>query len=144
MRDLMIRPSRFGFPNQLDSFFDDILRTPFWGQHDGKYLPAVDIAESDNEYSLTFELPGIDKKDIKVGIEDGVLTVSGERKLSREEKGDNYIRTEIAGGSFRRSFTLPKTVDVGRISADYKDGFLKVKLGKSEVAKPKQIEVKVS
>lgn len=144
MRNLMIRPSRFGFSGQIDSFFDDFLRAPFWGQNDGKHLPAVDIAESENDYTLTFELPGIDKKDIKVGIEDGVLTVSGERKLSREEKGDNFIRTEIAGGSFCRSFMLPRTVDVGKISADYKDGLLTVKLAKSEVAKPKQIEVKVS
>ncbi|NMC44835.1 MAG: Hsp20/alpha crystallin family protein [candidate division Zixibacteria bacterium] len=144
MRNLMLRPSQLGFPGQLDSFFDDFLRTPFWGQNDGKYLPAVDIAESENDYTLTFELPGIDKKDIKVGIEDGVLTVSGERKLSREEKGENFIRTEIAGGSFSRSFTLPKTVDVAKISAEYKDGLLTVKLGKSDVAKPKQIEVKVS
>lgn len=144
MRNLMLRPSQLGFPSQLDSFFDDFLRTPFWGQNDGKYLPAVDIAESENDYTLTFELPGIEKKDIKVGIEDGVLTVSGERKLSREEKGNNFIRSEIASGSFCRSFTLPKSVDVGKISADYKDGLLTVKLGKSETAKPKQIEVKVS
>lgn len=144
MKNLMIRPSRFGFPSQLDSFVDDFLRRPFWSGNEGQYIPAVDIAETESEYTLTFELPGIDKKDIKVGIDDNVLTVSGERTTSREEKGKDFIRAEIAGGSFCRSFTLPKTVDVRKISADYKDGLLTVKLAKSEEARPKQIEVKVS
>jgi HSP20 family protein len=144
MKNLMIRPSRFGFPSQFDSLVDDFFRGPFWSGNDGKFVPAVDIAETENEYTLTFELPGIDKKEIKVGVEDNVLTVSGERTTSQEEKGKGFIRTEIASGSFCRSFALPKTVDVHKISADYKDGLLIVKLAKSDEARPKQIEVKVS
>ena len=144
MKNLMIRPSRFGFPSQIDSLVDDFFRGSFWSGNDGKYVPAVDITETDSEYTLTFELPGIDKKEIKVGVEDNVLTVSGERSLSREETGKGFIRTEIAAGSFCRSFTLPRTVDVHKISADYKDGFLTVKVAKSEGARPKQIDIKVT
>lgn len=71
MRNLMIRPTRFGFPTRLDPFFDDFFRRPFWDENDGTYAPTVDITESKSEYTLTFELPGIDKNGIKVGIEDG-------------------------------------------------------------------------
>ena len=126
MKTLMIRPSRFGFSNQLDPLFNDLFRAPLWGDQDGSFLPAVDISEAENEFTLTFELPGLDKREIKVGVEDNVLTVSGERRRRKEEKGENYIRSEISSGRFSRSSTLPKTIDSGQVTADYKDGLLMV------------------
>jgi HSP20 family protein len=84
------------------------------------------------------------KEDVKVTVENGVLTLSGERKLEKEEKGKRYHRIERAYGSFVRSFTLPDDADSDKVSAEFKDGVLKVHVAKSEAAKPKQIEVKVS
>ena len=86
----------------------------------------------------------MEKDNFKINVKDNVLTVSGERKDESEEKADNYIRSEIRSGSFSRSFTLPKTVDVDKINADYKNGILELTLGKREEAKPREIDVKVS
>jgi HSP20 family protein len=141
MRSLMIRPSRYNLAADIDGFFNDFWR-PFMSRQ-GEFVPATDIEETDKEFALVFELPGMKKDDIKISVEDGVLTVSGEKTEKKEEEGRNSIRTEIQCGSFSRSFTLPKTVDVNNVSAAYKDGLLTVTLQKSEEAKPKQIEVKV-
>lgn len=143
MRNLMIRPSHFGFASEIDSFFNDFWRRPFRNGNSDRFLPATDIEETDKEFNLVFELPGMEKKDIKVAVEDGVLTVSGEKKSRKSEKTDQFVRSEIVSGSFCRSFSLPKTVDVNTISADYKDGLLTVTLAKTEEAKPKEIEIKV-
>jgi HSP20 family protein len=143
MRNLMIRPSRFGLASDLDHLFGGLLRTPVWNCGDTCFVPPTDVEETDKDYRLTFELPGMDKKNIKVTVEDQMLTVSGERKVRSEDKNDGYLRTEIQSGSFSRSFTLPATVDRQNITADYKDGLLVVTLSKVEEAKPKQIEVKI-
>ena len=142
MRNLMIRPSRHNLVGEMDEFFNDFWRWPFVSRQ-GSLAPATDIEETEKEYRLTFELPGMKKEDIKVSVEDGVLTVSGERKEKREEKDRHYVRTEMQSGTFSRSFTLPKTVDMNNITADYKDGLLMIALQKTEEAKPKQIEIKV-
>jgi HSP20 family protein len=109
-----------------------------------EWSPLVDITEDDKEYLIKAELPEVKKEDVKISIHDNVLSISGERKYEKEEKGKKYHRVERAYGSFMRSFTLPEEADAGKISADYKDGVLKVHLAKSEKAKPKSIEVKVS
>mgnify|MGYP001574138574 FL=1 len=83
------------------------------------------------------------KEDIKLSVHDDVLTITGERKYEKEEKGKKYHRVERAYGSFMRSFALPEDADGSKVNAEYKDGVLKVHLGKSEKAKPKAIEVKV-
>ena len=108
------------------------------------FMPRVNIKDTKDDVTLTFELPGMEKKDIKVMVKDDVLTVSGERSFKSEEKDDGFVRTEISTGSFSRSFTLPDTVDGEKISADYKNGMLEIKLTKREEVKPKEIEVKVS
>jgi HSP20 family protein len=89
-------------------------------------------------------MPGLNKEDIKVWVENDVLSVTGERKAEKEEKEDAFVRREINSCSFRRSFTVPKTVDAKSIKADYKNGMLEIHLVKTEEAKPKEIEVKVS
>jgi len=108
------------------------------------WSPLVDIVEDEKEYLIKAELPELRKEEVKVTVENGTLNLSGERKLEKEEKGKRYHRVERAYGSFVRSFTLPDDADPGQVSAEFKDGVLKVHVVKSEAAKPKQIEVKVS
>lgn len=108
-----------------------------------QWLPLVDITEDDNQYLIKAELPEVRKEDVKVTVENGVLTISGERKFEKEEKEKRYHRIERAYGSFTRSFSVPDDADDAKVSADFKDGVLTVRLTKSEKARPKAIEVKV-
>jgi HSP20 family protein len=109
-----------------------------------EWSPLVDISEDDKEYVIKAEIPEMKKEDIKLNVQDDVLTITGERKYEKEEKNKKYHRVERAYGSFIRSFTLPEDADGTKVTAEYKDGMLKVHLPKSEKAKPKAIEVKVS
>ena len=109
-----------------------------------EWSPLVDITEDDKEYVVKAEIPEMKKEDIKINVHDDVLTVSGERKYEKEEKGKKFHRVERAYGSFMRSFALPEDADGSKISAEYKDGMLKVHLPKSEQAKKKAIEVKIA
>ena len=108
-----------------------------------EWIPAVDIAEDDKEYTIKAELPGVNKEDVRVSVEGGVLSISGERKTEKEEKNKKYHRIERTYGSFARSFTLPEGTASDRVGAEFKDGVLKVHLPKDEKAKPKSIDVKV-
>jgi HSP20 family protein len=108
-----------------------------------EWSPLVDIAEDDKEYLIKAELPEVKKEDVKLNIHDNVLSISGERKYEKEEKGKKYHRVERAYGSFIRSFSLPDDADASKVAAEYKDGMLKVHLPKSEKAKARSIEVKV-
>ncbi|MFQ6672587.1 MAG: Hsp20/alpha crystallin family protein [Candidatus Tectimicrobiota bacterium] len=110
----------------------------------GGWYPAVDMYDHGSELVLKAELPGMRKGDIDIHVENNVLTVRGQRSRDEKISEDNYFRTERSYGSFTRSFTLPSTVDVKKIAANYKDGILTVTLPKAEEAKPRQIEVKVS
>ncbi len=107
------------------------------------WSPLADITEDDKEYLIKAELPDVKKEDVKVTVENGVLTISGERKFEKEEKKKRYHRVERAYGTFVRSFTLPDDADANNVNAEFKNGVLTVHVGKSESAKPKQIEVKV-
>jgi HSP20 family protein len=108
------------------------------------WSPTVDISETEAEYAIKAELPEVKKEDVKVTVEDGVLTLQGERKQEKEEKGKKYHRVERSYGRFVRSFTLPDTVDESKVKAEYTDGVLHLHLPKSEKAKPKQIDVKIA
>jgi HSP20 family protein len=108
-----------------------------------QWAPLVDITEDDKEYLVKAELPEVKKEEVKVTVEEGVLSIHGERKVEKEEKGRKFHRIERAYGSFERSFTLPDDADATRITSDFKDGVLKVRLPKSPTAKPKAIEVTV-
>jgi HSP20 family protein len=103
----------------------------------------VDIYEGQEEILLSAELPGLKREDVRVDVEDRLLTISGERRLENEDRQDDYTRIERVYGQFSRSFNLPSTVDVDRISAQMEDGVLKVHMPKREESKPRQIEVKV-
>jgi len=109
-----------------------------------QWLPLVDITEDDKEYLIKAELPEVKKDAVKVTVENGVLTISGERRFEKEEKDKKYHRIERAYGSFTRSFSVPDDADDAKVGAEFKDGVLTVRLAKSEKARPKSIEVKVS
>ncbi|MCX5720649.1 MAG: Hsp20/alpha crystallin family protein [Nitrospirae bacterium] len=107
------------------------------------WVPSVDVSETEGEYQIKAEIPDVKKEDVKVTVEDGVLTIQGERKYEKEEKGKKYHRVERSYGSFIRSFTLPDLVDEEGVKAEFKDGVLNLQLPKSVKTKPKAIEVKV-
>ncbi len=111
--------------------------TPDW-------VPVVDVLEDEKEYLIKAELPEVVKEDVRVVVDKGRLTISGERKLEKKE-GDTakYHRVERSYGSFLRSFTLPENADPEKVGAEFKDGLLRVRVAKQEQAKPRQIEVKV-
>ncbi len=108
-----------------------------------EWAPVVDIVEDDTQYVITAELPGLSKDAIHVGVQDDVLTISGERQYEQEAKDKKFHRIERAHGSFSRSFTIPKNSDGEKVSAEFKDGMLQVHLPKTETVQPKQIEVTV-
>jgi HSP20 family protein len=132
--------------NRLDRLFGQS-----WPSRNGEkeamtvsqWTPLVDISEDANEYLVKAELPELKKEEVKVSVENGELTISGERKSEKEEKGKKFHRIERSYGSFLRSFTLPESVNAEKVSAEFKDGVLSVHLPKDERAKPKSIEVKV-
>jgi len=107
-------------------------------------MPTVDIEEGDQAYHITAELPGLKREDVKITLQEGVLTIQGERKQEKEEQGRRFHRVERSYGTFVRSFALPDVVDEGKVSAEFKDGVLHIRLPKSEKAKPKSIEVTVA
>jgi HSP20 family protein len=110
----------------------------------GSWVPPVDIYEVEGELVLKAELPDMKREDVDVTIENHTLTIRGERKLDNDIKQENFHRIERAYGSFVRTFSLPPTVDSGRIGAEYKNGVLTVKLPMREEAKPRTIDVKVA
>lgn len=111
------------------------------GAESDNWLPLVDIRETEDALLMHAELPGIDKKDIKVDIKDGVLSLSGERKYEKDVTEENVHRIERSYGKFSRSFSLPRNVDVDKVKAEIKDGVLELRLPKHEGAKGKSIEV---
>lgn len=143
MTRLIVSPNRMA--RGIDDFFNDFFSFPtFRTNGETDFVPRVNIAENDERVLMEFEVPGMEKKDIKVKVKDNVLMVCGERSSKSEEKNRSYVRTEIRAGSFCRSFTLPDTVDADKIKADYKNGILELTLAKREEAKPKEIEVNIS
>lgn len=132
--------------NRLSSFFGGSWNRA--GNSNGglklaDWSPQVDIIEDEKEYLVKADLPEMKKEEIKIKVEEGLLSVSGERNAEKEEKGKTFHRIERSYGSFERSFTLPENADGTKVSAEFKEGVLKVHLPKSASAKPKTVEVKV-
>jgi HSP20 family protein len=134
---------------RMSKFFEDS-DSPFFGDWGWKnfnsnvFTPRVDVTEDNDNLYVTAEVPGVDKKDVKVSVVGDVLTISGEKKTEQRDEKKNYYRIERNYGSFSRSFTLPAEISVDKIAAEYKDGVLHVTLPKTEEAKvvEKQIDVK--
>ena len=107
------------------------------------WSPEVDISEDDRGYLLKADLPEMKKDDVRVTVEDGILSVSGERKIEKEDQKKKFHRIERSFGTFRRSFTLPEDADSTKVTAEFHDGVLKVHLPTTPIARSKAIEVKV-
>jgi HSP20 family protein len=107
----------------------------------GTFMPAADVYEDEHNVVLKLEIPGVNEEDLKVSVENNILTIQGERKFEKEEKEENFHRIERRYGSFTRTFKLPNTVDSDRVEAGYDKGILKITLAKRAEAKPKQIKV---
>ncbi|RKX70178.1 Hsp20/alpha crystallin family protein [candidate division WOR-3 bacterium] len=129
---------RTSFDRLFDRFFENWPEPmeEFWA-------PAIDVVETDGHIEVKAELPGLKKEDIRVKLEDNVLTISGERKKEKEEKDKRYYRVERCYGRFLRSIELPTEVEPEKVEAKYKDGVLSITIPKPESARPKEIEVKV-
>ena len=131
--------------HEMDELFHNRLASVLGGEgaQSGAWSPMVDIEETELNYLIRAELPGLSKKKVKVVVEDGVLTLSGERDLERKVEGKTFHHIERSHGTFTRSFTLPENADAESVSANYKDGLLEIRVAKCEEALPKSIEVRV-
>lgn len=135
---------------EVDSLFDNFWKSSGIFTHISPYekqfplLPNIDVSETENEFVVTAELPGLKEKDINVEVRNNLLRISGEKKLDREEKGKNFYHMERMSGSFDRSFQLPSRINEDNIQANCKNGVLTIILPKSEEGKnnTKRIEVK--
>lgn len=127
------------FGSEFDNLLHDI---GFAGQTGSFQVPPADVVETENEIQVMVDLPGLSPKDIEVKLEGDTLTIQAERKLEKQVKGENYLRTERSFGSFSRSFVLPSSIDGSKPEARYVNGVLTVTLPKSATARPRVIEVK--
>ncbi len=124
----------------MERWFDDAPGR----DEESTWRPNVDVYETDGSYVLKADLPGINKEDIKIDVNDNTLTFKGEKKFEEKTEKDSYVRVERSYGSFTRSFTLSDNVDAENIKASYKDGVLEITLSKKEEAKPKEINIEVN
>ncbi len=131
-----------GFDRLMNDVFSSFNRIP--NAFDEAWSPRVDIAETENEYSVAIELPGIEKKNLSINVKDSILTIKGEKKAEEKQEGVNYLRMERSYGEFERQFKLSKNIITDKIAAEYKNGVLNITLPKAEEAKPKEIAVKIS
>jgi HSP20 family protein len=136
--------------SELDKWFDESLLRPFapfsllrMRAAVGEILPVVDIFESNGDVVLKAELPGIKKDDIEVTLNDGSITISGEKKKESELKRKDYYKWESSYGSFCRSFALPAEVQGDKVKSTFKDGILEVRMPKTDTAKSKEVKVKI-
>ena len=140
LRDLELlsnRLNRFFGPSLFQGVVDEDARF-------GDWTPAVDVEETDKEYLIKADLPAIQREDVKVRVEEGVLTIEGERKQEKEEKGRKFHRVERSYGKFVRRLTLPTDVDQQKVAADFKEGVLRVHLPKAAGAVPRSVDIKVA
>ena len=131
--------------SEMNRLFNTVFDAPDAGGGSGavlrRWVPAMDLVETDDHLVLKADLPGLDRDDVSIEIKDGVLTVSGERKTEHEERGDGYHRVERAFGGFSRSLTLPRGIDANQVSADFDKGVLEVRIPKPEEQKPQRVEI---
>lgn len=133
-----------GLARSFENIFDDFFGNSWLERSElSTWNPAVDVVEEDKHYVLSMDLPGLNKEDVKIAVENDTLKISGEKKHEHEDKKKNYHRCERYYGKFERSFNLGTEINTEKIEANFKDGVLYINLPKSESAKPKEIEVKV-
>ena len=147
MATIRYNPFRTGesddFPTGV-RLFQDSLQRLFSEPASRPWSPAVDIYETENELVLKADLPEIDPKTVGIQMENGTLTLKGERKFEQQNNGKGFHRIERSYGAFVRAFSLPDTVDAEKVKADYKNGVLTITLAKKELAKPRTINVEIA
>jgi len=127
---------------EVDSLFDRFFdRTGSDQGRSAVWAPQTDLVETDEEFQLRLDVPGMSKEDIDINLQNGTLTVSGERTSERTDEGEDYVRVERAFGTFHRTFTLPEAVDEQNIEATYEDGVLRISVPKTEESTRRQIEI---
>jgi len=130
--------------NEMNRLFNTVFDAPAPGNGGStmrRWMPAMDLVETEDNFVLRADLPGMKEDDVKIEFEDGTLTVSGERKAEHETKNEGYYRVERAFGSFSRSLTLPQGVDAEAVTANFENGVLEVRIPKPEERKPRRIEI---
>lgn len=133
------------FPVSFRLLEDTLNRLANEGEGNARpWIPAVDILEDENQLVLRADVPGVDLSKIDIRLENGTLTLKGQREFERKDDKTSYHRVERQYGQFARSFTMPETVDPEKVDAEYKNGVLQITLGKKELAKPRSIQVQVS
>ena len=128
------------FPTLLDKFFNDDFNVTL-GRDFSNNVPAVNVKENENDFSIELAVPGLSKEDFKLNVEHDVLTISAEKKAETEQKEENYTRREFSFSSFKRSFKLPKGVNSDAIGANYKDGVVYITVPKAAEAKAREIVI---
>lgn len=129
--------------NRLFGTFFDTPSTGVGGNGVRRWMPAMDLVETDEHFVLRADLPGLGEDDVKIEVEDRTLTLSGERKAEHESNGEGYYRLERATGSFARSLTLPEGVDPEQIAARFENGVLEVRIPKPEERKPRRVAIQL-
>jgi HSP20 family protein len=129
--------------NEMNRLFNTFFDTPNGGNTGRRWLPPMDLVESEDDFVLQADLPGLSESDVNIELEDNVLTISGERKAQHEERNEGYYRLERASGSFSRSLTLPEGVDPEAIKASFDKGVLEVRIPKPEARKPRKVSISV-
>ena len=130
--------------NEMNRLFNTVFDAPSPGNGGStlrRWMPAMDLVETADHFVLRADLPGLSEEDVKIEFEDGTLTVSGERKVEHDAKGEGYYRVERAFGSFSRSLTLPQGIDPEAVAASFDRGVLEVSIPKPEERKPRRIEI---
>jgi HSP20 family protein len=129
--------------NEMNRLFNTVFDSPHPGNGGTlrRWMPAMDLVETDDRFVLRADLPGLAEEDIKIEFEDGTLTVSGERKAEHEAKNGGYYRVERAFGAFSRSLTLPQGIDAEAVTASFDRGVLEIGIPKPEQRKPRRIEI---
>ena len=127
----------------FNTFFDQPAPTGRGGAPSRRWVPAMDLVETADDFVLRADLPGLTQDDVKIELEDSTLTVSGERKSERTDKHEGYYRVERAFGSFSRSLTLPKGIDADAVTASFDNGVLEIRVPKPEERKPRRISIAV-
>jgi HSP20 family protein len=146
MLPTIVRRRNYAMPDILGNFFNDSYFPRFLeGENslNNNTMPAVNVEETDKEYRIEVAAPGLEKEDMKVSVNDGVLTITSEKKINEEEKKENFIRREFSYSSFSRSFTLPDEVDSEKIIAKHKNGVLNIQIPKAEAKVSLVKEVKI-
>ncbi len=133
--------------NEMNRLFSTFFDTPTTGSGGNgglrRWIPAMDLVETDEHFILRADLPGVSEEDVKIEFEDNVLTVSGDRRTEHEEKREGFYRVERAMGSFSRSLTLPEGIDVDAVKATFDKGVLEIQIPKPEERKPRRVAISV-